>query len=397
MPTKDPGERRSIPRQKSDDYSESAAETRRKFLHQQTGAALTHTAGYSTRPEDFVGNIENFIGVVQMPLGVAGPCLINGEHAKGWFYVPMATTEGTLVASYSRGMRLLSESGGVKVTVVDDVMQRAPLFECTDARAARDFCQWLDNNFAAIAAAAEATTSIGKLKEIQRWPVARMVYTRMNFGTGDAAGQNMTGKAARAAMLWIAENYPPGFLHMQLSGGIETDKKHSHINLLHSRGKRVIAEVTIPAEVMRRLTRAETKDVFRMRQRAMIGGVLAGTAYNGPHSANGITAMFIATGQDEANVVESHTGITFMDLAENGDLYYSVTLPSVICATHGGGTKLPTQRECLQLLGCEGEGSAKKLAEIVAATVLAGDISLASAITSDEWVSSHDSLGRNKL
>lgn len=389
-------DRKPIPRHKDNDYSEAAGAERRKFLSEQTGAALTHTAGYSTKPKDFEGNIENFIGVVQMPVGVAGPCLINGEHAKGWFYVPMATTEGTLVASYSRGMRLLSESGGVKVTVVDDVMQRAPLFECADARAARDFCQWLDDNFAAIATAAEATTSIGKLKEIQRWPVARMVYTRMNFSTGDAAGQNMTGKAARAAMLWITGNYAPGFVHVQLSGGIETDKKHSHMNMLHSRGKRVIAEVTIPAEVMRRITRAETKEVFRMRQRAMAGGVLAGTSYNGPHSANGITAMFIATGQDEANVVESHTGITFMDLAENGDLYYSVTLPSVICATHGGGTGLPTQKECLQLLGCEGDGSAKKLAEIIGAAVLAGDISLASAITSDEWVSSHDSLGRNR-
>lgn len=388
--------RKPIPRQQGSDYSEAAAEKRRSFLNEQTGAALTHTAGYSIAPEQVAGNIENFIGVVQLPLGVAGPCLINGEHANGWFYVPMATTEGTLIASYSRGMRLLSECGGVKVTVIDDVMQRAPLFECVDARAARDFCQWLDDNFAAIATAAESTTRVGKLQKIQHWPVARMVYTRFNFSTGDAAGQNMTGKAARAAMLWIADNYPPGFIHIQLSGGIETDKKHSHMNLLHSRGKRVIAEATIPADVMRRLMRAETKDVYRMRQRAMTGGVLAGTTYNGPHSANGIAAMFVATGQDEANVVESHTGITFMELADNGDLYYSVTLPSVICATHGGGTKLPTQRECLQLLGCEGDGSAKKLAEIIGATVLAGDISLASAITTDEWVSSHDSLGRNK-
>ena len=123
---------------------------------------------------------------------------------------------------------------------------------------------------------------------------------------------------------------------------------------------------------------------------------MAGSSSTGAHAANGIAAVFIATGQDEANVVESHTGITFMDLADNGDLYYSVTLPSIICATHGGGTGLPTQRECLKLLGCEGPGSAKKLAEIVAATVLAGDISLASAITTDEWVSSHDSLGRNR-
>jgi hydroxymethylglutaryl-CoA reductase (NADPH) len=389
-------ERKPIPRRQADDYSESAAAERRDFLAQQTGTSFKYTGYYNAAGSDFAGNIENFIGVVQMPVGVAGPCLIDGEHARGWFYVPLATTEGTLVASYSRGMKLLSECGGAKVTVVDDVMQRAPLFECHDARAARDLSLWIDENFQSIAAAAEATTSIGKLREIQRWSVARMLYTRFNYSTGDAAGQNMTGRATRAAMLWITENFPSGFKHVQLSGAIETDKKHSQMNIIHSRGKRVIAEVTIRREVLKRLMRVEPVDVYRMRQRAMTGGVLAGSAFNGPHSANGIAALFIATGQDEANVVESHAGITFLELTGDGDLYYSVTLPSVICATHGGGTQLPTQRECLQMLGCVGQGKAKKLAEIVGATVLAGDLSLASAIMADEWVSSHEALGRNR-
>ncbi len=389
-------DRKPVPRRNDDNYSEQAAAERREFLALQTGADFQYTGHYSAQPSDFAGNIENFFGVVQMPVGVAGPCLIDGEHAKGWFYVPMATTEGTLVASYSRGMRLLSESGGVKVTVIDDVMQRAPLFECHDSRVARDFSHWIDENFAAIAAAAEATTSFGKLQSIQRWPVARMVYTRFNYSTGDAAGQNMTSRATRAAMLWIADHFPGGFMRVQLSGAIETDKKHSHMNLLHSRGKRVIAEATIPREVLRRLMRAEPIDVFRMRYRAMTGAMLAGSAYNGPHSANGIAAVFIATGQDEANVVESHTGINFLDLTDDGDLYYSITLPSVICATHGGGTNLPTQRECLQMLGCVGKGKAKKLAEIIGATVLAGDISLASAIVADEFVDAHESYGRNR-
>ena len=255
---------------------------------------------------------------------------------------------------------------------------------------------WIDENFKAIAAAAQTTTSFGKLLDIQRWPIARMVYTRFNYSTGDAAGQNMTSRATRAAMMWIADNYPGGFMRVQLSGAIETDKKHSHMNLMHSRGKRVIAEATIPRDVLVRMTRAEPVDVFRMRVRAMAGAMLAGSAYNGPHSANGIASVFIATGQDEANVVESHAGINFLDLTDDGDLYYSITLPSVICATHGGGTNLPTQRECLQMLGCVGTGKAKKLAEIIGATVLAGDISLASAIMADEFVDSHESLGRNR-
>lgn len=389
-------ERKPIPRRNEGSYTEQGAAERREFLSAQTGASFDHTSYYNLDPSSVSGNVENFIGVVQMPVGVAGPCLIHGEHAQGWFYVPMATTEGTLVASYSRGMRLISESGGVKVTVIDDVMQRAPMFECLDARSARDLSRWINENFASIAAAAEATTSIGKLQNIQHWPIARMLYTRFNYSTGDAAGQNMTSRATRAAMDWITRHFPDGFLRVQLSGAIETDKKHSSMNLIHSRGKRVIAEITIPREVLVRLTRAEPADLFRMRLRSMTGAALSGSAYNGPHSANGIAAVFMATGQDAANVVESHAGFNFLDLSEDGDLYYSVTLPSVICATHGGGTGLPTQRECLALLGCEGKGKARKLAEIIGATVLAGDLSLASAIVADEFVDAHERLGRNR-
>lgn len=387
--------RKPIPRDKQNNYSEQAAESRRLFVRSETGAELTHSGHYSIDPEQLNGNTENFIGVVQMPLGLAGPCLVNGEHAKGWFYVPMATTEGTLVASYSRGMKMLSESGGVKTTVVEESMQRAPMFEFADGRAARDFIGWLKTNESAIAEKAEATTSIGKLLNIQSWQVARMVYTRFNFSTGDAAGQNMTGKATRAACMWILDQLE-GITNFTLSGAIETDKKHSHMNLLHTRGKRVVAEAVVKKEVLARLARTTPEAMFKMRQRSMVGSVLAHSAYNGPHAANGIASVFIATGQDEANVVESHAGISFMDITEEGDLYYSVTLPSLICATHGGGTSLPTQKECLEILGCVGTGKAKKLAEIIGATVLAGDLSLVSAILSDEWVSSHDDLGRNR-
>ncbi|MCQ8896436.1 hydroxymethylglutaryl-CoA reductase [Limnobacter humi] len=387
--------RQPIPRL-DDNYSEEAASTRRAFLTAQTGASLPHTAHYSLSPDSLRNNTENFIGVVQMPVGVAGPVLINGEHAQGWFYVPMATTEGTLVASYSRGMRIVSESGGVKTTVVEEFMQRAPLFEFEDARAAKRFLAWVDTHEADIRQAAESTTAHGKLMHIQRWQIARMVYTRFNYTTGDAAGQNMCGKATHAAAQWMLKNSPETITHFALSGATETDKKHSHMNLMHSRGKRVIAEAVIQREVLQRLARTTPEIVFKQRQRSAIGNQLAGSAYGGPHSANGIAALFIATGQDEANVVESHAGFVFMDLTADGNLYFSVTLPSVICATRGGGTGLSTQAECLALLGCHGEGKAKKLAEIVGATVLAGDLSLLSAIMADEWVSSHDAYGRNR-
>lgn len=379
-----------------DNYNEAAAQARREFLESKTGVKLQHTGHYSLPPESLKGNTENFIGVVQMPVGVAGPVLINGEHAQGWFYVPMATTEGTLVASYSRGMRIVSESGGVKTTVVEEFMQRAPLFEFEDARAAKRFLAWLDENMVDVRAAAEATTGHGKLVHIQRWQIAKMVYTRFNYTTGDAAGQNMSGKATHAACQWILKNCTEAITHFALSGATETDKKHSHMNLMHSRGKRVIAECTIKRDVLQKLARTTPEVIVKQRQRSVVGNQLAGSAYTGPHSANGIAALFIATGQDEANVVESHAGFVFSELTQEGDLYFAVTLPSVICATKGGGTGLSTQAECLQMLGCEGTGKARKLAEIVGATVLAGDLSLMSAIMADEWVSSHDAYGRNR-
>ncbi len=387
---------RKIPRLKDNNYSEEAARQRREFITQKTGASLEHTSHYSIAPESVNGNTENFIGVVQMPVGVAGPYLINGENAQGEFYIPMATTEGTLVASYSRGMRLVSESGGASVTVVDEFMQRAPLFEFATAREAIAFSRWLETEYDAIKEVAESSSSIAKLQHIQKWVIGNKLYTRFNYTTGDAAGQNMTGKATHTACQWILKNYDGTFTNFSLSSGIETDKKHSHMNLLHPRGKRVVAEAVIKKDLLKTLMRADPAKMVKLRQRTILGSILAGSAYNGPHSANGIASMFIATGQDEANVVESHTGIAFMELTDDGDLYYSVTLPSIICASYGGGTGLPTQRECLEMMGCYGQGKARKLAEIVAATVLAGDLSLAAAIVSDEWVSSHDELGRNR-
>jgi len=384
-----------IPRNRENDYSREQAEARCEFVRQKTGASLDTVSAYSIDPAVTRGNVENFIGAIQIPLGLAGPMRIRGEHAQGDFYVPLATTEGTLVASYSRGMRAISESGGVKTTVVKHSMQRAPVFMFEDAIQARDFGAWLLDNFDRIGQVAEATTRSGKLTEIEQYPIANMLYTRFCYTTGDAAGQNMTGKATFVACEWIRENHPlkPEYI---LSGAMDTDKKHSMMNLIRTRGKRVIAEFTLKKEVARDLLRVEPKKLYRYRQIAAVGAIQSGAAYTGAHSANGIAALFIATGQDEANVAESHAGITYGQLLDNGDYYWSVTLPAVICATYGGGTGLPSQRECLEVLGCYGGGKADKFAEIVAAVVLAGDVSLTSAVLSGDWVSSHETHGRNR-
>ncbi|KRP18323.1 MAG: hydroxymethylglutaryl-CoA reductase [Porticoccaceae bacterium] len=384
-----------IPRDPINDYAEAPAAKRREFVADQTGVTLKHVAHYSVDPAQTAGNIENFIGVAQVPMGLVGPLRVNGEHASGVFYVPMATSEGTLVASYNRGARLLSESGGATVTVVDDAMQRAPVFVFDDARQARAFGLWVEANFAQIAAQAESSTSIGKLRNIEQYAAARMRYLRFNYTTGDAAGQNMVGKATFVACEWIVANYP-GINRYMLSGAMDTDKKHSQLNTLHTRGKRVIAEVTIPSALLQSTMNISAEALYKARAISQVGAFMAGSNNTGAHSANGITALFIATGQDVANVAESSAAIVYADLTDNGDYYLSITIPSLIIATFGGGTGLPTQKECLELLGCSGAGKVHKLAEIIGATVLAGEISLMSAVLAGDWVTSHDALGRNR-
>lgn len=384
-----------IPRDKHQDHTETMAAKRREFATAHSGATFKHLAAYCFDPAVTAGNIENFMGVAQVPIGLAGPLLVNGEHAQGEFYVPLATSEGTLVASYNRGMRLLRRAGGVKATVVDDAMQRAPVFVFEDARAARDFGQWLAENFDAIKAAAESSTKVGRLRNIEQYHAARMLHCRFNFTTGDAAGQNMVGKATYVACEWIKQHYP-GIQKYLLSGGMDTDKKHSNLNTLHSRGKRVIAEATIPRELMVEEMGLPTDTLMRMRLVGQQGVFMAGAVNNGLHSANGITAIFIATGQDVANVAESSSIVSYAELDEQGNYYVGLTIPSLICASYGGGTALPSQRECLELLGCYGSGKVHKLAEIIAATVLCGEFSLAAAIVAGDWVSSHDQYGRNR-
>jgi hydroxymethylglutaryl-CoA reductase (NADPH) len=384
-----------IPRDRENDYTREVAAGRRAFLEERTGVSLKHVSEHSFEPTIAQGNIENFIGVAQVPLGVAGPLLVNGEHAQGLFYVPLATAEGTLVASYNRGMRLLREAGGVTTTVMADKMQRAPAFIFENARDAREFSHWLDDNFDEIKRMAESSTRAGKLIDIEKYSASRILFCRFNYTTGDAAGQNLTGKATAVACEWIRANYPK-LEHYFLESNFATDKKSSQINMLRTRGKRVVAEATIPRHLIQEIMHADTDLLWRARLVSNLGGFMSGANNNGAHSANGITAIFIATGQDVANVAESSAAYNYGELQPNGDLYFSVTIPSLIVATYGGGTGLATQRECLELMGCYGKGNVMKFAEIIAATVLCGELSLGSAIVAEEWVQAHDLFGRNR-
>jgi hydroxymethylglutaryl-CoA reductase (NADPH) len=388
-------QRVTIPRSRENDYTHQMADLRRKFICEQTGTELSHVAQYSFDPSVLPGNIENFTGVAQVPIGIAGPLRISGEHAQGDFYIPLATTEGTLVSSYNRGMRLLTEAGGVKTTVVQDSMQRAPAFMFTDARQARDFGIWVEEHFAEIQAEAEATSHVAKLLRIEQFAVGPVRYLRFNYYTGDAAGQNMAGKATWAACEWIKANYKQPVSYY-LSGNVDTDKKHSQLNMLLTRGKRVVAEAVIPREFLHRYLHIDSSDLVRTREVQMAGAFLAGSSSSGAHAANGLAALFIATGQDVANIAESHSTVTYSQALDKGDFYWSITLPSLIVATYGGGTGLATQRQCLEMLGCYGKDRVKKFAEICAAVVLAGETSLVGAMLHGDWVAAHERLGRNR-
>jgi hydroxymethylglutaryl-CoA reductase (NADPH) len=385
-----------LPRDREHDYTAEMAERRRTFITQQTGARLEHTGRHALDPEQLAGNIEHFTGAAQVPLGVAGPLRLDGEHAGGDYFVPMATTEGTLVASYNRGMRLAREAGGIVTTVIDDAMQRAPVFVFTDARKARDFGEWVEANFERIRAVAAESTSSGRLRNIEQYAQGRMRWLRFNFTTGDAAGQNMVSKAARHACHWMIDQGLPGLEHFTLAANFDTDKKHSAVNNLHSRGKRVVAELTVPERVVREVMKVSPDALHYQRQLSNMGALMCGSVNNGSHFANAITAMFIACGQDVANVAESSAGFVQGELRDNGDYWFSVTIPSLIVATYGGGTGLPTQRECLEMMDCYGKGKVYRLAEIIAGVVLCGELSLSSAIVADEWVASHDRYGRNR-
>lgn len=383
-----------IPRSRQHDLHADIIAERQKFITQKTGVLGRNLFQYDVSLDSLKGNIEQFTGIAQIPVGVAGPLKVCGEHASDEYYIPLATTEGTLVASYSRGMKVLNLSGGVSVSVVDDAMQRAPVFVFNEARKTREFSQWVDENMNLIRQHAEVTDPFVKLRNIDCYSANKFAFLRFNYTTGDAAGQNMVGRATYAACGWILEHYPD-IENFFLESNMATDKKSSQINILNTRGKRVTAEVTIKKQDLINVMRVDPKQIDTHRRVASVGSFLAGTHNSGLHSANGIAAMFIATGQDVANVAESSTGILFTELTGKGDLYLSLTLPSLIVATCGGGTALGTQRECLELMQCFGPGNVYKFAEIVAAVALAGEISLASAISSLDWVTSHEEMGRN--
>jgi hydroxymethylglutaryl-CoA reductase (NADPH) len=364
-------------------------------LPSEARGALLDSRAYTER-EIFEGNIENFIGTVKLPVGLAGPLRINGLFAQGDYYVPLATTEGALVASYARGAHLMSEAGGCSAVLLNEGIRRAPGFAFRNVAEVGQFAVWALNMREKFVALAESTTRHGKLVDTQVTVEGNHVYLAFEFVTGDAAGQNMVTLATEAVCDYIDQNSPIKpqyhFLETNLSG----DKKASAQSFLSVRGKKVSAEVLLPAALVRKRLHTTAKRMTDYWRMSAIGGVLSGTMGVQGHYANGLAALYIACGQDAACVAESAVGVTRLEEAENGDLYACVTLPNLIVGTVGGGTGLPSQSACLQILGLKGPDCARALSEVCAALALAGELSIIGALASGQFARAHRRLARGR-
>ncbi len=356
------------------------------------GVNLSHVTHYGFDPADTAGNIENFIGVAQVPLGLAGPVRINGESAKGDFIVPLATSEGTLVASYSRGMKAITEAGGCRTRVHSDFFMVPYLFRIPNLDDAVRFAQWCEQHSDEIAQVMEATTQHGRFHGMRSRIAAQGVIMEFEMSTGDAMGSNMVVVAADAGSGWIAENAPgmdPKNRHL-----VDMGKKAVTARALRGFGKHVTAEVRLPEPVFQDIFRTTSADWMRLYEAVQQYWSMTGTQGHQCMFANGLAALFIACGQDVGYLPDATYGYLHASPLPEGGLLLTVQIPCLVVGTVGGGCTLPTQRECLQVLGCEGPGKARKFAEIAAAVALAGELSVLGSSTASEFVRAHQKLGR---
>jgi len=346
--------------------------------------------------ERYEHNIENYVGTLRLPVGVIGPLRVNGIFAKGDYYAPLATTEAALVASYGRGARLISSVGGCTTGTLAEGVQRSPGFALKSTTEAGLFVAWLCMNFDMLKAAAETTTRHGKLVELSPHVEGDHVYLKCTYTTGDAAGQNMVTIATAALCEAIIEKSPFKPVYWFLEANFSGDKKASAMSFVGVRGRKVTASVELPGEEIRKQLHTTSKRMEDYWRMSALGGVMSGSIGVQGHYANGLAALYLATGQDAACVAESAVGVTRIELREDDRLFVSVTLPNIIAGTVGGGTNLPTQAAGLNIMGLKGEGKARAFAEVTAAVCLAGELSIIGALCAHEFASAHQKLARGK-
>jgi hydroxymethylglutaryl-CoA reductase (NADPH) len=377
-----------------------AAAIRRRALERMTGVSLDDIGTFSMDAQGVTGrNCENLIGVAQVPMGIAGPLTVRGRYLDGDVYVPLATTEGALVASVNRGCTAIRGSGGARVHVEDVGMTRAPVFRTTGIEENQRFLAWIRDHEEELRRVTESTSRHLRLAEVKPFVVGTSIFLRFRFESGDAMGMNMATIACDRAVRELIEP-DTGVPCVALSGNYCVDKKPAAVNFLEGRGKRIYAEVLLPEDVLRDCLKTERWALAEVQYRKnLMGSIAAGAQGFNAHFANVLAAFFIATGQDVAHVVEGSLGVTCIEPRENGAAYASIFLPDVPLGAVGGGTSLGTQSEALAVMGVRPDPqrpglAVMKLAEILGAAVLAGEISLMAAFTSRDLARAHEKLGR---
>ncbi|MGV3632568.1 MAG: hydroxymethylglutaryl-CoA reductase [Bacteroidota bacterium] len=368
------------------------------FLQEEMGLVPDFLSG-KKKLEDFSvmeGNIENYIGMSQIPTGIMGPVKVLGTHAEGDFYVPLATSEGALVASYHRGAKACYLAGGATSVCLVEGVQRSPMFKFDHIGDLGLFLSWVLNHYEDYKRITSEKSRFAQLLDIRSNIEGNHLILTFEFHTGDASGQNMVTICTDAICHYIIENVPVKPRMWFIEGNYSGDKKATALSFTTVRGKKVSTEVKLSEKIVNEVLKTTPKAMHEYWRSSTIGVIQSGAVGAQGHYANGLTALFIATGQDAACVAEAATGITRMELCDDGSLYAAVTLPNLIVGTVGGGTSLPTQRECLELMGCYGVGKARKFAEICGAVVLAGELSIAAALSAGHFASAHQNLGRKK-
>tara|TARA_B100000959_G_scaffold281439_1_gene345483 strand:- start:554 stop:1705 length:1152 start_codon:yes stop_codon:yes gene_type:complete len=374
-------------------YAQADTEARQQWLKEQTGHQVPDFA--LDEPENLKGLIENHVGFVGLPQSVAGPLKIDGTYAQGDYYVPLCTVEGTLTLSMTRGFYLTHRSGGIKTRHVKQELSRAPVFRFKEIEEAMAFLDQIDTHFDAIKAAAESTTKHGRLLRIDKHPIHNRVILDFIYHTAEAAGQNMVTMSTDAACRYIVENLSNGTPYKYLvESNFNADKNPAYRSLIKGRGHHVISSFSIPDRVLKKLLRASADELLEARTDKQLGSQMAGVLGYNLHTANALAALYLALGQDVACVAENAIGIATYE-KRGDDLYGTLSMPSLTVGTVGGATRLHAQSSNLEMIGCKGgENSSRKMAEIICASALALEISLAGAIVSNEFAEAHAKFGR---
>lgn len=339
-------------------------------------------------------NIENYLGTVKVPIGLAGPLRVNGLFANGDYLIPLATTEAALVASYNRGAKVISEAGGCTSVLLNAYVSRSPCFAFNNLMEVGEFLVWINENAKTIKEKAEATTRFGKLLDFRLSVEGNRVFISFDYHTADASGQNMVTIATQAAFDFIRANTSIKPKYSFIEANMSGDKKASALAFQNTRGRKVVVEVVIPKNLVETKLHTTVDTMVRFCSTSATGGVLSGIFGVQGHYANALAALYIACGQDAACVAESSIGITRFEKTDEGHLYAAVTLPNLMVGTVGGGTQLPSQKACLELMGLSGPGNANALAEVLAGLCLAGELSISAAMASDTFTHAHQTLAR---